>query len=232
MVAQSVAPTRLQLMSRFPSRFRRLDDILADLPVDDPPLLAELDGYLTGLAVGPETIPPSEWLPPIWGGGYGETAPFEDPIDVQLFADMVLARYNEILRDLGRGKLQPIFDIDERNGEVLWETWIEGLAMAIGLRPDSWSQDDDVEAAASLAYLHTLMDIVRDDTALTSIEINAICDGAPALIAGHMARLHARHGRQAGTPEDRGDRPAKVGRNDPCPCGSGKKHKRCCGAGF
>jgi len=23
----------------------------------------------------------------------------------------------------------------------------------------------------------------------------------------------------------------KVGRNDPCPCGSGKKFKRCCGAG-
>jgi len=25
----------------------------------------------------------------------------------------------------------------------------------------------------------------------------------------------------------RGD---KVGRNDPCPCGSGKKYKKCCGA--
>ena len=23
----------------------------------------------------------------------------------------------------------------------------------------------------------------------------------------------------------------KVGRNDPCPCGSGKKYKKCCGAG-
>jgi preprotein translocase subunit SecA len=23
---------------------------------------------------------------------------------------------------------------------------------------------------------------------------------------------------------------AKVGRNDPCPCGSGKKYKNCCGA--
>jgi hypothetical protein len=23
--------------------------------------------------------------------------------------------------------------------------------------------------------------------------------------------------------------PAKVGRNDPCPCGSGKKFKKCCG---
>nr|WP_246516611.1 SEC-C metal-binding domain-containing protein [Salicibibacter cibarius] len=21
----------------------------------------------------------------------------------------------------------------------------------------------------------------------------------------------------------------KIGRNDPCPCGSGKKHKKCCG---
>ena len=23
----------------------------------------------------------------------------------------------------------------------------------------------------------------------------------------------------------------KIGRNDPCPCGSGRKYKRCCGAG-
>jgi Mlc titration factor MtfA (ptsG expression regulator) len=26
------------------------------------------------------------------------------------------------------------------------------------------------------------------------------------------------------------DRPDKIGRNDPCPCGSGKKYKKCCGA--
>lgn len=24
----------------------------------------------------------------------------------------------------------------------------------------------------------------------------------------------------------------KIGRNDPCPCASGKKHKKCCGRGF
>ncbi|WP_256326241.1 YecA family protein [Sphingomonas sp. NFR15] len=27
-----------------------------------------------------------------------------------------------------------------------------------------------------------------------------------------------------------GARAAKVGRNDPCPCGSGKKFKKCCAA--
>ena len=29
---------------------------------------------------------------------------------------------------------------------------------------------------------------------------------------------------------DFGPTPAKVGRNDPCPCGSGKKYKKCHGA--
>ena len=30
-------------------------------------------------------------------------------------------------------------------------------------------------------------------------------------------------------PKQRGSTRKKVGRNDPCPCGSGKKHKKCCG---
>ncbi|HCS75454.1 MAG TPA: hypothetical protein DIW17_16465 [Clostridiales bacterium] len=25
-------------------------------------------------------------------------------------------------------------------------------------------------------------------------------------------------------------KPVKIGRNEPCPCGSGKKYKKCCGA--
>jgi len=44
--------------------------------------------------------------------------------------------------------------------------------------------------------------------------------------------LKAGHGRQEGEgskkPMARSN--AKVGRNDPCPCGSGKKYKKCCGA--
>lgn len=30
---------------------------------------------------------------------------------------------------------------------------------------------------------------------------------------------------------DREDAARAIGRNDPCPCGSGKKYKKCCGAG-
>ncbi|WP_394690124.1 YchJ family protein [Hoeflea sp.] len=36
--------------------------------------------------------------------------------------------------------------------------------------------------------------------------------------------------RKVDAPGTTGLRKASVGRNDPCPCGSGKKHKKCCGA--
>jgi len=43
------------------------------------------------------------------------------------------------------------------------------------------------------------------------------------ILAGNVAA-----GKTAEGPVIRGD---KVGRNDPCPCGSGKKYKKCHGAG-
>jgi preprotein translocase subunit SecA len=52
-----------------------------------------------------------------------------------------------------------------------------------------------------------------------------------------LEQSHAQQERAANTPVGGPARPAtvrrsqpKVGRNDPCPCGSGKKYKHCCGA--
>ncbi len=36
-------------------------------------------------------------------------------------------------------------------------------------------------------------------------------------------------GRWVYTDGEQDPAPLRVGRNDPCPCGSGKKHKKCCG---
>ncbi len=36
------------------------------------------------------------------------------------------------------------------------------------------------------------------------------------------------HGQDTLTVEARRSTP-KIGRNEPCPCGSGRKHKKCCG---
>lgn len=48
--------------------------------------------------------------------------------------------------------------------------------------------------------------------------------GVPAG-AGRVALALARHARRARPVQAR----PQPGRNQPCPCGSGKKHKRCCG---
>ena len=221
-------------MKQLASRLRRLDDALADLPLEEPMLLTELDGFLTGISVSPEAILPAEWLQGVWGSDDSGVAPFDDPLDVQWFADAVMARHAEIARDLARGKLRPIFDVDERNGDVLWELWIDGFAEAMALRPDAWdavANGDDPDAAAALESLSTLVAIARNESPLDSIEVNAFEDRATTDLVDGVQRLHlARSRRQTDSPAQAiGAASVKIGRNDPCSCGSGKKSKRCCG---
>ena len=63
-------------------------------------LISDLDGFLTAIAIGPELIKPSEWLPVVWGG---EQPVFADQNEAQAVLDAIMNRYNEILRDV-RGR--------------------------------------------------------------------------------------------------------------------------------
>src|SRR3954452_17254859 len=42
--------------------------LMSDASPEDCMQLSDLDGFLTGIAIGPELVMPSEWLPAIWGG--------------------------------------------------------------------------------------------------------------------------------------------------------------------
>ena len=196
-------------------------------------LLTELDGLLTGVLVSPEPIAAEEWLPIVWGDETDGVPPFEDPLDVQWFRDAVIARRDEIGRDLARGRLQPILDVDERSGDVLWEPWVDGFAEAMALRPESWlalAEGDYIEAAEAVATLSELIAVARGESELDTPAQNALDASAPADLAAAVLRLNAARARSgaldAAAP---GSAPIKVGRNDPCRCGSGRKSKRCCG---
>jgi yecA family protein len=56
--------------------------------------LSDLDGFLTGLAVGPELVMPSEWMPLIWGGDEPE---FDTVEAANAILGTIMARYNEIV---------------------------------------------------------------------------------------------------------------------------------------
>jgi uncharacterized protein len=221
-------------VKQLPSRLRRLDDALADLPLDEPMLLTELDGFLHGVVACPESIMPDEWLRNVWGSDENGVAPFEDPADVQWFVDAVMARYNEIVRDLGRGKPRPIFDIDERNGDVLWEYWIDSFGEVMELRPESWDtliNGDDNDAADAASALTTLIAVARNESSLDSLQINALQDHAPSIIKENVLRLYRAGPRIDAQPQamQGGEQTLKIGRNEPCHCGSGRKFKYCCG---
>jgi uncharacterized protein len=204
---------------------------LADLSVEEPMLLTELDGFLTGLLVSPVTVPTDDWMTVIWGVASGGIPPFDDPLDVQWFVNAVSAGRDEIARNLSQGKLQPILDIDERDGEVFWEYWVDAFAEAIALRPDAWAVlTDDPERVEPWSRMIALIAIARDESDLDSIEFNAFQSRAVAELTDTIQRLYtaiAHHGgvKPLAAPANLA---SKIGRNDLCHCGSGKKHKHCC----
>ena len=114
-------------MPSIPRYLKQLEKELAALPdYSEPMAISELDGFLAGVLVCPDLIMPSEWLPLVWGGRDEDAAPvFESPEEAQKLLDLVMQHYNAIANDMQRGCLAPVFDVDTRHDDILWELWID-----------------------------------------------------------------------------------------------------------
>ena len=131
----------------------------------------------------------------------------------------------------------------EEGGEALGEDeldvgreWAMGFFEGVGLREagwDQWLEENDwieeifdlLERLAS-GEVADAEDPAKAPTPLGYRERLDIVMDLPAMLAD----LNHHHFESL-TPRTPIRRDAGPGRNDPCPCGSGKKHKKCCGAG-
>ncbi|MBA7659749.1 Protein translocase subunit SecA [subsurface metagenome] len=68
------------------------------------------------------------------------------------------------------------------------------------------------------AGFQSLLSSIEHDVVHTIYKVTIAKEGVPASPMAEAAR------RREAVPAAK-----KVGRNDPCPCGSGKKYKKCCG---
>ncbi len=216
----------------------RLNGLLHALPVENMPMtLSELDGYVTGVLACPEMIAPSEWLPLVWGET-GE-ADFPDQKTAEETISAVMAHYNAVAEAITRTLwVEPIYEVDPNSDETMWEPWVDGFTRAMSLRPDAWLRlldATDEETRATMIFMMALQDIYMGKSKFTDEEIDEIDTEAPDLIPNCVTTiLHQSR------PELAGQGPANLpgqpftasplpGRNDPCPCGSGRKYKQCCG---
>lgn len=119
------------------------------------------------------------------------------------------------------------------------QVWALGFMFAVENCPDDWAPPRDRDAAELLdGALESIVAMTEDDTAPPTLSMFSE-NGPPSL---SMARLEA-YGtalwavydlrelwRSIGPKVEQVRKEAGPGRNDACPCGSGKKFKKCHGA--
>ena len=205
--------------------------------------LEALDGYLSALAVAPEEVPEAEWQAPIWGPKPPRWADAEEATEIQTLLlgarNAAVARVRFDDEDLPE-HLSPLLwlpedpEAEQPDSLDIGRDWAHGFFRAVELRSDAWqrwldSTDWIDEIFALLEQLAT-GEVVPEDAAdpveaLTYRERLEIIASLP----GMLSDLH-HHRIEQLTPREPIRRTATPDRNDPCPCGSGKKYKKCHGA--
>jgi uncharacterized protein len=217
----------------------RLDQFLLDRIDDDADTqgkdegvldISELDGLFTALVSGPMMIPPSRWLPAVWGDF--EPA-WENTRDLEVVISLMMRHMNSIAATLmdWPEDFAPMFLEHEVEGKIyaIADDWCEGYIRGVALAADAWSV-----GGQPMTILLTPIRAFTSETdwrahdLSTDAEIDYILDAiTPNVRAIHAWWLARRdHHAPASAPARRTE--PHVGRNDPCPCGSGKKYKKCC----
>jgi len=202
----------------------------------------ELDGYLTGIIVTPQAAPilPSKWIAALWG----ESEPvFEDKAPIEVVLGAVMTRYNGLLRDIDRAlermdadrivEYRPLFlEGDEKPRHDAVRSWARGLWKAMELAPQAWQvllEDQRTkiifEPFVGFFEIGMLEPHGYPDDIDERLDEDAALIPRMILILRKLARIREAAGHPGAAV--RAQR-TKIGRNDPCPCGSGKKYKRCC----
>lgn len=221
------------------AEFDKLSDVLKRFGDKRAMNLEMLDGFLAALICSPDNVPPSEYLPEIWGGDMINEPEFGAQPLLQEFLSLVIRHRNATCRTLQSGEVYLPLLLEDESGVAHANDWANGFMRGMEMRRQGWAAlMDDEEHGGSLVSIFALAHEHHPDPEMRpySEPINAelrdkLVVGAAAGVMAiydyfESERLLAARQHVAATTFRR-DAP-KIGRNEPCPCGSGKKFKHCC----
>lgn len=204
--------------------------------------VSALHGFLTAIVSGPNAMPPSQWLHEVWGGGEESQPDWKNMDEVQRFMTATFSMMNNIAQTLREkpDEFAAVFTGDEQQSSV--SDWCFGYMAAVALDEDWWNMPEDMVSQLNELDVATFMVPVSGTiSAREMIDRNSrVIDTAVQLHAYWLnrrtllnpsARIDSDSPMMSEKLVSTPQQPAvsqKTGRNDPCPCGSGKKFKKCC----
>lgn len=218
------------------AELERLEAFLNGLKHPQRLTLEGLDGLFCALIAGPDLVLPSEYLPVVWGGEMADEDAFESEAEANELLGLMMRHWNAIADEFERETVYgPLFDPPDERG-VPGRRWARGFMRGVQLRRQQWGELLTSEHEGQLFMIAVVAGDVdpsfpkKPMTAEQGHQAELTMAAGAARAYRHFAgqrREGARASREAKTV--RREVP-KVGRNEPCPCGSGRKFKQCCGA--
>ncbi len=216
--------------------FKELDQfLLSERCPEDAMTMDCLHGFLSAIAIGPQEFVLSEWLPHVWGGDLQESPKFKNAKESERIISLIVRFMHEIsiTLEVAPKEYEPLFCEHEVDGKSLidGEAWCSGFWEGMHLVEESWDEiwDSNLAPLMHPIYLLGSDEIEEEEVAIIedpkqvhklSIEVEA---NVPQLHKFWLTRKKSRV-------ETVVREVPKAGRNDACPCGSGEKFKKCCGA--
>ncbi|SDN49073.1 UPF0149 family protein [Pseudomonas jinjuensis] len=187
--------------------------------------LSELEGFAIAIISGPKHES-TGWYSTIWGGVEYEPE-WKSEAELQRFLDLLLSHMTDLdwLLTEHPEIVSGVFDINSDYERYLGnvEGWCFGFMRGVQLHDwSAWPQE--LQHHLEPIALHGLEENYERVDEMTQEEYQAsVAQIMPAVLALHAYWRERRPAIPQPTVL-----PPKIGRNDPCPCGSGKKYKHCC----
>jgi len=198
--------------------------------------LEELDGFFAALIAGPETVMPSEYNREVFGGEVADVCEFSSLEEANEILGLMTRHWNTIAGTLFNGEVYVPLLLEDEHAVAHGNDWARGFMRGMRMRHDGWAElVEDEEQGGWLIPMMMLYHEHDEDPKMRPAPItpekreDIIVHMAAGLVGAYRYfRAHREaHAGSAFAPESRCTT-SKVGRNDPCPCGSGKKYKKCC----
>lgn len=205
--------------------------LISDRAPERAMMLDELDGFVTATICSNQSVPFEEWLAEIWGG---EEPAYADDAEALEIVNLILrlSRLVLVLLASDDESYRPIYADDAPFSTV--SAWARGFMRALTMAAEVWDPlvRERQELIMPLVAAAVVVVNSKESEVLRSMmEDEQMQKEIREAIPGCVEAIYEFwHKREVGD-----DRPyfrgtAKTGRNEPCPCGSGNKYKKCCGS--